>query len=522
MQRERRAPKPPRPDLDPPHERPSRTLETCYNRQIPIGEELSMAHGSGAFSRLLARRRAFQRGTSAAAYFERLVRATAPAAVVGVTLVFLSKILWPPLCYAWWLVPLWAAFAAATLAARRELWALPRWRAAAMLDRSTGNRGLYMALEEAPPEDWTRAVRGGRTELRAPFPTTAALWSATLVCALAGVALLPDLRSTPARRGGAATPIARLAAFAGILARHRLAPASRLDAARRLLDRLARSERQAGRLSAEDWQALDGCAADLRAEAARSLRSLKAAQRRAAELRAELGEAGGAISENAAARLRAIAERVETATVRDGLRQAADAAEQGTLRPAERDRLVTLLAAAEDETAARCEQCRQALAAAGMRDEALMALLQGDTPGDAAGNSGRTDGRTDRQPDTPKPSSRVRGDETTTGRYEPERNADDTAERAPGTDSNGTQQLDAGTARRFPARPAGDAPAQNAPDGRDPAQPAPGASRPPPPGIDAAGVFGTLGGTHRPLTRRTRLRPRHSEVLKRYFEGRSE
>ena len=250
---------------------------------------MNRAHtGQTALERLKQIGGRYRAAVSAAEFFVRLVRLNAPVAVGVVTLVFLSKLLWPWLAYAAYVAPAWLLGTALYLCLTRSQWSMRRWRAAAATDLESGNRGVYMALQEADGDDWSADVVETDVRLKGRLPAASAATAAVLLVVLVVVAMLPDLRP-PVRRRGAATPVQKMVELVRILDTENLADQEYVDKTKDLIKELKEKEEQTGRMDSEDWQALDQCKEELKRQMLDSFRRFEGAQ----ELSRQLSEKAG-------------------------------------------------------------------------------------------------------------------------------------------------------------------------------------------------------------------------------------
>jgi len=243
---------------------------------------------STAFERLKRISSRYRAGASAAAFFVRLVRLSAPALVAALTLIFLSKLLWPRLFSVIYVVPAWLAGAALYLYLTRRRWCMLGWKANAATDLRSGNRGVYMALEEADGEDWAPGLAEDDVRIKGRFPAPAAATAAALLAALVIVALLPDLRPPPRKRGGVATPVKKMAELVRILDTDKLADPEYVEKTKDLLKELQEKEEQSGKMDSEDWQALDQCKEELKRQTLDSFRRFESDQALAKDLSEKL------------------------------------------------------------------------------------------------------------------------------------------------------------------------------------------------------------------------------------------
>lgn len=218
---------------------------------------------------------------SATAFFSLLVRLAAPGLVVLMTGVFLSKVLWPPLFWSVWAMPLWVAGISLYLLSRRPRWLVPPWRARALADLRTGNRGLYMAVEEAGGGEWAAELTGDGVAIAGPFATWSAVNAALLAVALMVLLMLPDLRP-PQKTAGPATPVERMRELVTVLAAADPEDDNYLGGAKELLAKMKEGEGEG--LDSGDWQALDSMMDQVKRRAADSYRKLDAARRDADRL----------------------------------------------------------------------------------------------------------------------------------------------------------------------------------------------------------------------------------------------
>ncbi|MFH1732119.1 MAG: hypothetical protein ABIF82_10785 [Planctomycetota bacterium] len=244
--------------------------------------------GSTAFERLKRISSRYRAGASAAEFFVRLVRLSAPALVAALTLIFLSKLLWPRLFSVIYVVPAWLAGVSLYLYVTRRRWCMLSWKANAATDLRSGNRGVYMALQEAHGEDWAPDLAEDDVRIKGRFPAPAAATAAALLTALVVVALLPDLRPPTRKRGGAATPVKKMAELVRILDTDKLADPEYVEKTKDLIKELQEKEEQSGKMDSEDWQALDQCKEELKRQTLDSFRRFESDQELAKELSEKL------------------------------------------------------------------------------------------------------------------------------------------------------------------------------------------------------------------------------------------
>ncbi len=475
----------------------------------------------GRLARLQRTCQRYRVGKSAGEFFTRIVRLSTPVFVGVATLVFLSKLLWPPLMIAVAVVPLWLLGACLALLWIRSRWRVPGWRASAVTDYHTGNSGLYMALEEAEGGDWPERLAEGEVPVRGGVPRRSVATALALVAALTVVCLLPDLRPPVRPRGGSVTPVKKLAELVQVLEADELADPEYLKETKELLEKLRQREEEAGRMSPEDWQALDGCREELRRQTTESFRKLEAARIAAQEL-ANKVEQGEPLSkeecERAAELLKQFGEQAlaggdrppnadglpqdgapQDGLPRDGLPQLSPemlerlaqqlgdcpGGQMPGFSPGELESLQALLEGIEGELGEPGEACQGVLGESGLTPDELAALLQaGGMPAIAAG--------------------------TIPGRGAPTRGPGAAALQHVGkTDENvGKFQAETFRGRR------GDATVDvgqtvAAPDESDARTGK----------AVAGGAVRQFGPGNERLTWRTRLLPRHSRVLKEYFRS---
>ena len=460
-------------------------------------------------SRLVRLRRSCKRyrtGKAAGEFLARLVRLSTPVLVGVATVVFLAKLLWPGLALAVAVVPVWLLGVCAYLALTRRGWRTPGWRANAVTDYHTGNRGLYMALEEAEGGDWAGRLAEGAEPVRGPLPARSMAVMAALFAAVVAVSLLPDLRPPSKKRGSAATPVNKAAELVGALDANELADPEYLEKASELLDKLKRKEEETGRMSADDWQALDECRDELRRQTAESFQKLEAERllaqklaqklerrepldgeecRKLAELLKEMEARGAGACEGqpgpeGAAGRRAL-EGLDPEMVKklaEGLACADGAPFE--LSDEDLERLAALLEGAQAELLELRGVCEGTLAEAGLDPGELAALLQGAAVL-SAGLPGK--GGVTRGPGI-APLQHVGKTEDSFGRFEAE------TFRGRGEEA----EVDVGHLVVAP----------------DESDVRPGEAV-------AGGAVRQFGPGNERLTWRTRLLPRHSHVLKEYF-----
>ncbi len=265
--------------------------------------------------------RRYRRSRSAFRFFCRLTHLAAPGAVAIITLAFLSKLLWPPLLQALWLMPFWVAAAAGYLIARDSEWRISAWRADALADVASGSQGTFMALAEARGEDWAGGVRRLDVPLRAGVPLRQiGTWAAALAAVMA-VMLLPDMRPPRARAEIAVTPLTRMEDLVATIKEAELVEESYVERAQEVLEQMKRDE--APSLTAADWQALDGLREELKRQLADGERRFLEQQRTLASLRNLMQEMKGLTEEE----VHRAAELLASGEARETVQQLAKAAE---------------------------------------------------------------------------------------------------------------------------------------------------------------------------------------------------
>ena len=138
---------------------------------------------SGAFESLRRASRRYRRGQEVGRFFTQLVARSTPGIIVLLSLVFLSKLLWPALIYAAWLVGVWVLLIALYLLRNPSQWRIGPWRVVGLTDRRSGNSGLFMAVSEAGGEDWLDDLSQDRGNVRPHFPAAPAAVAAAICAA---------------------------------------------------------------------------------------------------------------------------------------------------------------------------------------------------------------------------------------------------------------------------------------------------------------------------------------------------
>jgi hypothetical protein len=471
---------------------------------------------SRRLERLSGASRRYRNLNSAAAFLVRVVRLCAPGLVVVLTLVFLSRLLWPGLYWALAAVPLILVGAVVHLWMRQDTWRLPPWRADAATDLGSGNRGLYMALAEAAGPDWEESLGGEEPQLPTERPTRALAAAVALATGLVAVALLPDLRPPSLKPKPPATPVKNVAALVRVLEEDELADTEVLEETKELIERIQENERQTGKLSPEDWQALDRCKAELETQTAKSFRKLTQARETARKLAVELEEGrppgrgqcrrlaellGGMDAQAARAMLdkkrhlrRLSKEDRERAEKRlegmspdmlqDLLDKLAAAKEEDAPLPefseAELEALSAVLKEMQEDLDAAEKGCAHALAGCGLTEKEIAALR---AAGEKPGKGGITRGP------GPAPLLHTGKTDEAFGTFKPKTFRGTTGE----------PEVDVGYA-------------VGAPDASD-AQPGEAVT---------GGPVRRFGSGNRRITWTSRLLPRHSDVLRRYFKSEDE
>jgi len=242
--------------------------------------------------RLKRTERSYRLRQAGSRFVSHWVQLASPGVVVLLTALFLSKLLWPPLARSVWLLPPWVAAVGAHLLVGRRSWAVPAWRASALVDRHSGNRGLYMAVSETGAAEWSERLRGPDVRLRLPFPAGALARAGLMLAALAAVLLLPDLSPAPLKAPGPLLPAETAATIIEQMDAADIGDQQYLEEAKQLLQKL--KEQNAEGLKAEDWQALDRCSEELKREALESYRELASRQAGLEELARRVRASKGA------------------------------------------------------------------------------------------------------------------------------------------------------------------------------------------------------------------------------------
>jgi hypothetical protein len=243
---------------------------------------------SSAAERLRRTSHRYRLGRSAARFFAHLVRLGAPGAVCLLTVVFLSKILWPPLLYAVYLFPVWFLAVGFYLHVHPERWRVERRRADGLADLRSGSHGLYMTLQESGDAGWEQSLvaHSPKLKVRVPYGSVAVF----LLLVASGVILfvLPDLRPAPPAPPHPTTPVERTEELVKLMEEAELADEQYLEKTGELLQDL-RQQREEG-LDAEDWQALDEAREELKRQAGQNWQQRQLARR-------ELEQANRAVQE---------------------------------------------------------------------------------------------------------------------------------------------------------------------------------------------------------------------------------
>ena len=472
--------------------------------------------GEGGALRRLARTSArYRTARSAGEFFARFVRLAAPGLVGILCLVFLSKLLWPSLFHVVWLAPAWAAALAVYLLRRRPLWRLPAWRANAVTDLQSGNRGVYMSLREADGPGWADCLGGDDLRLEARTPRIAMMTGGVLAAMLVAVALLPDLRP-PQRKVPVVTPVRDVAELVRILEAAELADPDYLEQTKELIEKLNERRQEAGKMDADDWQALDRCKEDLKRQTLESFRKLDAAQQAAAALKQQLARKQG-LGRSDASRLAEMLKQTDAKSLKemleqkrtlqrlskeqrdrlgklskrlsdDMLRDLLDTCRKGMksgkfdLSPSELKELAELVELIEAQLVKAGEECEGALKGLGLTpaDLAALGLLPGAAGGGPPGRGGITRGP------GPAPLQHVGKTDPKFGKFK--------AKSFSGNEGDPTEDVG------YLITP-------------------PGADDVDPKGVVAPGPVRRFRTGDQRLTWKTRLLPRHNDVLKRYFKS---
>lgn len=243
--------------------------------------------------RLRRTSRRYRIGRSAARFFAHLVRLGAPGAVCILTAVFLSRILWPPLLVAVYLLPVWFLAVGLYLYFHADRWRVERRRADGLADLRSGSHGLYMTLQESGDSGWERTLvaRPPQLKIRVPYGSIGVFL--LLVAAAVILVLLPDLRPVPPASPPPATPVERTEELLELMQRAELADEEYLEKTGELLQDLRQQQKKG--LDAEDWQALDEAREELKRQAGQNWQQRQLA-------REEIEQANRALQEGRALR----------------------------------------------------------------------------------------------------------------------------------------------------------------------------------------------------------------------------
>ena len=234
--------------------------------------------------RLARASRSHRRRRQAVRFLSLLTRLATPGVVVLLTLVFLSKALWPWLVYGALALPVWVGAVAVFVLLKRERWTIPAWQSRALADLRSGSRGTFMALEEGAAREWTDRLGRADAPLTVGFPWRQSMrWVAT-AAVLAIVLMLPDLRPQQSQVEAATAPIDRMEEMVAELREEDVADEAYLQEAEKLLREMKEETTQS--LKAEDWQALDGFREDVRRQLLDSQRRLQETQTQLSDLQA--------------------------------------------------------------------------------------------------------------------------------------------------------------------------------------------------------------------------------------------
>ncbi|MFP4028916.1 MAG: hypothetical protein ACLFWL_14090 [Candidatus Brocadiia bacterium] len=332
---------------------------------------------------------------SARKFFEVLVDHSMPGLVVVACGVFLSKILWTPLIYGLWLLPVWVAFVGIWSFLRKDAWRVSQRRADALADLRSESHGVFMSLHESGEDQWADKVGRSQIALRAGFPVRAFLKATGMAGVIIVLALLPDLRHSPETAGGT-TParVEETSDLVKVLEQTTLAEKDYLKDAEKLLKEM---KEKGSRLEQRDWQALDECRRELQRQAATNYRKKEIAEEQAHRVRQRI-RAGGKLNPEDARRLASASKSLnadkmgkfmEQASRRTGLSpeelqklmSQCESGETG-LNSEQLEALGELADEALKQAKKRAAKARDAMEACGFSEEELAELAQqGGRPG---------------------------------------------------------------------------------------------------------------------------------------------
>ncbi len=326
---------------------------------------------------------------SAARFFRMWTDLLVPGTVLVLTLQLFGKYVWPPLAYAGWGLPFWALFCVVFLVTRRQGWLPSVDQVHAVIDRFTGNRGLYMGIAESSDVRWADNLGSTVARLKVKFPFIAASKLAGLIAAVVVVSMLPRSTGSP---GTGDIPAPRPVQETGDLIREmgddEIIDQQLQEKSRELVS--AMEKEGADEFGADDWQALDELRETLKRESTKTLHEAADLQRRAEKLRRRLSNAKKGLSaESALSSARLLrSEQVERMLNKQSkqktlksvsqeelekllkkLRRAGKSGKAG-LTSAERENLKKLLKAVSGKCGKRAGKAKACLAQLGMRSGA--------------------------------------------------------------------------------------------------------------------------------------------------------
>jgi hypothetical protein len=187
-----------------------------------------------------------------------------PGLVIFATLHLLSKLLYAPLVYTLWGLPLWLLTAILLTWKNRDLWLVSQSAIIAEMDRKTGADGLLMSMTETSNRNWEDQITSPAADLKPVWPRLKMLEFILVTAALVSIGFLPQTHpKLPDQKQFSA--ITRLEELTQKLESSELAEEKTLKTARELLEDL--KKKKSVDLQASDLQALDTLEETLQKEA---------------------------------------------------------------------------------------------------------------------------------------------------------------------------------------------------------------------------------------------------------------
>ena len=436
----------------------------------------------GRLTRVARRYRAFE---SAGRFFSQFVRLAAPGVVVLLTALFVSKLLWPPLFYAIYAGPAWLVAVGIYVAFHPEMWLVKRSRASAVVDLGSGSHGLYMALQEAEGHDWEADLPDREVRVKTHFPVRSTAWALLLLVAFVGLLFMPDLSPSGEASARARTPVKRMSRVVEELEVNELADEEYLEDTKKLLEKL--EEKEASSLQSEDWQALDEAGRELEKQAMDSYRRLQEEAEAASSLGDKLGRGKKLTAEEAKqvakllskhdlqklAKLSKVGKSLSASQLKKMLSRCK--AGKGAFSAEKAKALAKLMKECKKQAGKKAGKCKGCLGGMGFSEQALASYF-GKGPGRGGVNRGPGTAPIQHSQRTDPEMGQFKAKTFDASKGDPEASMGHVTV-APDEEAGG----DGETAGRGPVRQFG-----------------PGNER---------------------ITWRSRLRPRHNDVLKNYFES---